>query len=208
MPALPPVHGVVKTVVNGTVATEPFVNIFYWLMDDLSGLNNSQALQIATGTFNSYNTNMMSQFPTNVTLRSVQAIDLTSSTGGVAIFASTGAGTGGSNIGAAQNCVLVSHKIARRYRGGHPRTYFPSPSSINLQDPQHWTTTLITTFQTKYNAFVTGVIGTVVTGNTIDNHVSVSFRSGGGPRAIPVVDVISSSVAEVQVATQRRRTGR
>lgn len=208
MATLPPVPGVVKTVIQGVINNVPCNNIFYWLMDTTSGITDAQALQVATGVHGAWKTNMLPRFVTSYVLQSVAAEDLTSASGGQAVFAGSFAGSNGSTAISSSTAKLISHKIARRYRGGHPRTYAPPPAAPALADPQHWTTADVTGTQTAYNAFVTGVIASTVTGNTIDQHVSVSYFSGHAMRVTPIIDVIKSSVVETVVATQRRRIGR
>jgi hypothetical protein len=205
---LPPVPGVVKTVVQGAINNIPVNNIFYWLMDTTAGITDAQALQVATGVHNAYKTNMLPRFTNFYTQIQTTAQDLTTVSGGQGIFALSTAGSNGTQEIASSTCHLVSHKIARRYRGGHPRTYFPPAAGLALNDPQHWTAADVNGFQLAYNAFVAAAISSTVTGNTIDQHVSVSYHSGRVVRPVPVIDIIKSSVCETMVATQRRRIGR
>lgn len=203
-----PVPGVVKTVVEGNINGVSCNNIFYWLMDDLAGLDNAQALQVATAVHQSYSSHLLAWITSAYTLKQTTSEDLTSASGGTSAFASSASGSFGAQEIAASTATLVTHKIARRYRGGHPRTYLPPFSGLALADPQHWTSANTNGLQTAWGAFVTAVVAATVTGNTISQHVSVSFHSGGAPRAVPLVDPIASSVVELMVATQRRRIGR
>lgn len=203
-----PVPGVVKTVVEGNINGVPCNNVFYWLMDDLSGLDNAQATQVATGVHDAYSTSLGPWITSAYTLQQTTAEDLTSVSSGTGVHGASHAGSFGAQEIAASTATLVTHKIARRYRGGHPRTYLPPFSGLALADPQHWTSANVNGLQTAWGAFVSAAVATTVTGNTISQHVSVSFRSGNAPRAVPLIDPISSSIVETMVGTQRRRIGR
>lgn len=206
--AFVPVPGVVKTVVEGNINGVPCNNIFYWLMDDTAGLDNAQAVQVATAVHSSYNTHLLSWIISAYTLQQTTAEDLTSVSGGTGVFGGSHPGSFGAQEIAASTSTLVTHKISRRYRGGHPRTYLPPFSGLALADPQHWTSANVNGLQTAWGAFVSGVVSGTVTGNTISQHVNVSFRSGNAPRVTPLIDPISSSIVETMVGTQRRRIGR
>jgi hypothetical protein len=208
MPTLPPVPGVVKTVITGTISGASFANIFHWQMDTTGGLSNAQATQIATGVLNAYNSNVTLSLSPVVIVDSCDATDLTSTSGGVGTHTNAVTGSGTTGTPSANTCCLVKHVIARRYRGGHPRTYLPPMGATALLSSNTWQSGGVSVLQTNFNAFITGALGTTVTGNTIAAHVNVSYYSAHVLRSSPVVDLISGSIVESMVATQRRRVGR
>ena len=208
MPPLPAVPGVVRTAVEGTIAGSPFANIFHWLMDTTSGITNAQATTIANSVYSHYATMISGLMGTDIIATACFATDLTSSSGGVGSAA--GSSAGGNLPGGipASTSVLVKHIISRRYRGGHPRTYLPPMSHVSLLDEKNWSGSSTANMQSAWDTFVSGVLGTSVSGNTIDAHVNVSYHSGHALRPTPVIDNISGSVVEQPYATQRRRLGR
>jgi hypothetical protein len=215
MPTLPNVPGGVKVVCEGTVGSAPYANIFHFILDTTTGITNAQAVQIATGVHTAMKNNLMTYLPSNVNLLQTVAQGLSSASDGVGAFAQTQPGGGGTTIGPANNCLLVKHIIARRYRGGHPRTYLPGLTVNYMADPQHWTAAQVTNLQGAWNAFITACVATVITGNVIDNHVNVSYYGDRHPQTVPptprptpLIDIIQQSTVEATIATQRRRVGR
>ena len=149
------------------------------------------------------------KYSTATDVNAVQGIDLSTTTGSVGSAATVTHGTNPSVPTAAQVCVLVSHRIARHYRGGHPRTYMPGFSTASLVDSTHWGTTDVAAQQTLYTALVNSIntaVGLVT--SSVCAHVNVSYHSGHALRPVPVVDGISGSTVQTLVATQRRRVPR
>jgi hypothetical protein len=116
-------------------------------------------------------------------------------------------------------------KIARRYRGGKPRTYLPMGDSGYLLNPQEWNTTFLGLAQAALNQIISDYAVTTVAGCSLGTLVNVSYYSGftirpsppiAGVRAknIPtvrtaaVVDAVTSWTAEAKLASQRRRNTR
>ncbi|MFZ0169912.1 MAG: hypothetical protein WAL64_10950 [Candidatus Dormiibacterota bacterium] len=164
-----------------------------------------------------------SQWGSDVTLIGCKVTDLSSHSGGVGEHAqSTVGGRSGIPLPASA-CVLVNYQIARRYRGGKPRSYFPWFTSEDIVTAQTWDSSVITAVDSALSAFFAGVAGISVGGCTITQHVNVSYYNGftarenmgtgrwknvPNLRATPLVDPILSFAASLRIANQRRRTGR
>lgn len=146
--------------------------------------------------------------------------DLNSTTGAVGSYFHTTNGTAGAEYLPPEVAFLVSNEIARRYRGGHSRTYWPFGTAANLSAPNSWAATFVTLVHTKVQAVYTTFIGKVAGGCTITAHVNVSYYSGftsvQSPtthrwrniptvRGAPLVDTITAVVARVEPASFRRR---
>jgi hypothetical protein len=156
----------------------------------------------------------------NVILSAINAIDLSSATGaiGVAAPAVTGTRTGDPvSIGTA---VVDSYSIARRYRGGHPRGYWPFGNSLDLGTLQTWADAFVAEAQSEFNAWWLDVGTSGWSGAGTINHVNVSYFSGftvvinpmtgrarNVPtlRGIPIVDLVAGTTVRTKVGTQRRR---
>jgi hypothetical protein len=136
----------------------------------------------------------------------VRVTDLTTLTGSEGTHAFNLAGTDTVNVPMpASACVLVDHTISRRYRGGHPRTYYPALSALQYSAPNHWVSGAVSQMGNAVDAFAAeastfnegGCVGVYV--------VNVSYVTGGAPRVAPVIDQITGSVVSGIIRSQRRR---
>jgi hypothetical protein len=152
--------GVAQSKFTGTTYGIPFALIWHWRFGTSTAAWNATDLTTLANTlFNSFNTRLKAFFPTTVSFQSVQTVDLTNAT--PATGASTGAAyAGGSTSNFTANvCILINFHIAARYRGGHPRTYLPTPYAAASSDGRTVTPSAVTSYQ---NGFV-GMVGDVVT---------------------------------------------
>lgn len=125
MPALLPVPGVVQLTVNQTFAGVPVVNVHYVQSIDESGWTEAQ-LALLASTYTGWLTGATSfrQLQSSaLAYTRLDLVDLTSDTSPQlsANLASVGSSAGATE--AAQVAMCIGWTIARRYRGGHPRTY-------------------------------------------------------------------------------------
>jgi hypothetical protein len=105
----------------------------------------------------------------------------------------------------AQMCMMVNYSIARRYRGGHPRTYYPGPAGSHLDTPQNWDSDVISAMETAVAALY-GVLDTAASGTTdLSGQVCVSYQDGDAWRVDNLVESITEAIVSGAVRTQRRR---
>jgi hypothetical protein len=217
MPPLPPVPNVIKLELMGTLSgSNPWANILYfqWSGTALTIDMNTWMTAVA----NSWGTNFAPYTSPNYVLTSLKAVDLTSSSGAASFIITNKPGTDASQFGPSNATVTVRHYIPRRYRGGHPKTFLVCGDPSQLVNNTTWSSSFISTMQTKWNAFMAAC--EVTSGAlTINTHVNVSFyqgfhnvtepsgrqRSVPTPRSTPLVDQVTSSVVQTQVGSQRRR---
>lgn len=129
---------------------------------------------------------------------------------------------GGKSAGAlsGSTALLVNYHIARRYRGGKPRSYLPWLVETDLTDRRNWNAAAVTTAVTALEAFMSIAIGTTGGSTVLTNHVNVSYYSGfdvvtnpitgrarnvSKRRTTPVVDVITGITGSTRPGSQRRR---
>jgi hypothetical protein len=120
----------------------------------------------------------------------------------------------------AQICTVISYRIARRYRGGHPRGYWPFGAQTGLVDAGHWTSGYASAVDTQIAAFFTAVQAAGWAGAGTLSHVSLSYFSGftvitspttGRARNVPTVrsspliDPVVTLKTQTSIGTQRRR---
>lgn len=216
MPALPAVPGVVQVEWGGTLSgTNKWLNrvhIAYTgappsLIDLTAYATNIAGALVAQ---------LTPLQPAATTIDGVTVVDLSSALGAVGeSFGSTpGTRAGGEIPGSA--AALVSYRVLRRYRGGHPRTYLPVGVTTDLLTQSTWQAA----FVTAVGAAIDGILVACVTTSgafTPSHQVSVSYYGGAPPvdeksalRAVPIVDAIADDafVVSAEVASQRRRIGR
>lgn len=168
---------------------------------------------------NAWNTNLAPLMGPIAGLNNVQITDLTSATAAQTIQAQSHQGTRtGANMSAAI-CVIIKFKIARRYRGGHPRYYQPGGVATDLVTPQQWNSTFIAAVQSAFAAFIAASILSPPTNIGTMAHVNVSYFAGftvvvpagrrarnvPSPRPTPAVDAVVSYSVNPLLGSQRRR---
>lgn len=156
--------------------------------------------------------------PEQVTLEEVTCTDLSSDTSpeGSATDGTAGALSGGLSGSA---CVVISDEIARRYRGGHPRQYWPFGSESKLGSAQTWDPTFVGDVVTAFAGFLADIEDNMPTGLTFTNWANVSYFKGfenhtypsGRTRAVPtvrssvVIDPVTAFTVRSSIGSQRRR---
>jgi hypothetical protein len=145
--------------------------------------------------------------------------DLSSDTGAIGQWTGSIAGTTGGASLPANACAVVNHGIARRYRGGRPRTYLRCGTAGTLNGTNEWTTTFQGQVLAGWEAFIAEVLALTGFGFTIQAIVNVSWYSGNTvfttptgrarnipvARTTPIVDDITGSSVALKVGSQRRR---
>lgn len=219
MPALPPVPQVLRfQFVMGLAG----INVFtHWFFQYTGGApSNTDAAALAT----SASTNWQAQYAplaaSTVSLVAANVTDLTSPTAAFGTNATTRVGTRAGSELTANDCVLVNMKVARRYRGGKPRQYWPFGVQGDLLSPFFWSTTFQSLVATNLATFNSNLLALTWTGGNISRPVNVSYFQGftvvtnpitGRARNVPklrttpVVDPVTAYAVSQRVATQRRR---
>jgi hypothetical protein len=174
---------------------------------------------MAAGVGTAWGANIAPLISAGVALNLVECIDLTSATASVGSDSTVhNSSRGGSaNVLGAATC--ISFKLNRRYRGGHPRNYWPAPSGADLSDSNTWTGAFVTAAHAGAVAFFAAVEALHGAWATTLDHVNVSYFHGftnvtfpsGRTRPVPtlrgapVVDDVVAYRVNPQVASQRRR---
>ena len=152
-------------------------------------------------------------------LTEVDVLDITTLTGASGQW--TGDNAGGSTgtqipASAASNCEFG---IARRYRGGKPRIYWPAPSASNMLDAGHWTEDFTGIIGSATTAFFAAIAALDIGAMGVLSHVNVSYYDGftnvtnssGRTRAAPkyrtaaLVEPVESYIPKAEISSQRRR---
>jgi hypothetical protein len=168
-----------------------------------------------------WGTNIAAAMPAASSLTRITMTDLSSVLGAVYDETVSVPGTGGGTALPANVCMVFDFKIARRYRGGKPRSYLSGlPESI-LADPQTWVGSQLTAYTNAWQAFINAVISGVPSALSPSAHINVSYyfgftvvtnpvtgRARNVPklRTTPLSDVVIGIKGNPRVGSQRRRS--
>lgn len=166
--------GVAQTVFSGHIGAQPWASIMHWQIGSTTAPWTLANLQLLCDScHNSYSTEWAAQIGNNVHMEQVAGVDLGTTTPVATV--SAGAPIVGSAPGQLEPsslCDTVLYKINSRYRGGHPRGYWPFCSQSNLVNESQFTPAHITFVQTQFAAMVTAIVGAFGTaGSTTLLHV-------------------------------------
>jgi hypothetical protein len=218
MPPLPAVPNVLKASLDWSISSD--VSARTGLFFSYSGTepNNAACTALAGDIYAAFAVNN-GDWDVDTSLIGCEVIDLSSTTGGVGLHSGSVPGSLTQPISGASS-VLANYLIARRYRGGRPRSYWPFGDASVVGNRQTWEATFITGVTTHLTAAFGAVIGATSGGTTITNHVNVSYYDGftvvTSPttgrarnvpklRSVPLVDAIVGFNVATRIANQRRR---
>ena len=205
---LPLAPGAIKTALGFSVGTDASVSSHFFWQTSSSGITTAQLTTLAGDIAGAYSTDLAQLATGYVHLHQVEATDLSTAATAPGLWAGDHAGTNSNDPLAASTAALFNLKIARRYRGGHPRLYMPFGWQGALTGPQTWTNAFIASANTQMAAFVAAIIGSGGGAPTITSLANVSYRTGKSYRATALVEPVSSFPLNPIPGTQRRRMGR
>lgn len=218
MPPLPAVPNVVKASLDWTISSD--VDARTGLFFEYSGStpSNAACTALAGDVYAAFAANN-GDWDHDTSLVGCTVIDLSSSSGGVGVHSGSVPGSLATPISGA-SAVLANYLIARRYRGGRPRSYFPFGDASVVGNRQTWEASFITGVTTHLAAAFAACIGSTSGGTTLSQHANVSYYDGTrvviSPttgrarnvpilRATPLVDTIVGFSVATRIANQRRR---
>lgn len=217
MPPLVAVPNVLKVEVKGTNSSNDWANVLHCKYSSAPpsvGDIGTMVTELVTA----WTATMVPLCPPDTVFTGFAVTDLSSDMGAFVEEETSTAGGSTADKLPASTAFLVSYLTARRYRGGHPRTYLYIGADENLQDECNWNDAFVTTVSTAWQAFSETFSqtygGLVTTGMCAVSYVSKYAPNGGPPRYyrdVPVVydlDPTEGAVYEKSLATQRRRQRR
>jgi hypothetical protein len=138
----------------------------------------AQAQAAADAAHNAYVTSCLSLLEASYTLTQVKVTDLSSASGPIGVNTTSAAGTRTGLSNAASVCVLMNIPVARRYRGGKPRVYWPWGVNADLVTPQTWSTAFLTACATAWNAFGNALVSSLSSWAPTAGICTVSYIAG------------------------------
>jgi|SRR5271165_612507 len=150
----------------------------------------------------------------------VDVLDITDDMGASGFWTGSDAGTNTGTPLPADACMNVEYDIARRYRGGKPRIYFPGATDGNQLNDTTWQSSFIADYAAAVPAFFSAIHSGAPGSMGDVNHISLSFYKGftnetpTGKRyyATPtyrtpnaISDPITGYAPKAEISSQRRR---
>lgn len=219
MPALPSPGKVVRVDLFQTIGANTRVKNRVFFSYTGAGPTVSDLNTLATTISNAWNTNMVPQQNTGCTLTGITITDLASASGAQTVTSVSRIGTLAGTALNAGVAMIIKLKIARRYRGGHPRYYHAGRVVADLATSTSWVAANVTALVTAFTAFIAACVTTPPTNLGTMAQVNVSYFAGftnrtnsagrtfprPSVRATPTVDTVTSQAGNNLVGSQRRR---
>lgn len=224
MPALPSVPKVLQLAIQTELSDDNYkaINRVHFAYTGTAP-SPAQLDSFATTVLTAFASALVPSMGNNKSITMVNAIDLSSPTAAVGEASGANIGTLAGLPLSDDDAMVMSATVARRYRGGHPRSYLLVGDSTKLDTGHTWDSTFLAAVQTAWAGFITAVEGAGWAGAGTLSPVNVSYYEGftnltspagrnynvpklrvGGP----VVDAITTYVARALLGTQRRRLAR
>ena len=218
MPALPSIPNALKISLLWSISSDVNARTGLFFAYSGSAPNNAACNAFASAAFAAWGA-FGQDWDVDTSLTGVECVDLSSASGGVGIHSASVPGNLNAPISGASS-LLVNYQIARRYRGGRPRSYLPWGDQTKVGNRQTWDATWVSTVTTHVEDAIAGIVGQTSGGTTITNHVNVSYYDGftvvtspttGRARNVPklrttpLVDAIVGLSLSTRIANQRRR---
>jgi hypothetical protein len=219
---LPDVAKTVRVALIHTYGSDIDVVTRFFIRYSGTAPTNAQLDTFSGAVDSAWGTNLAAECNTLVTLTEVTATDLTTTSAAQGLFTTSDPGTRSGTLLPADACATAAYVIPRRYRGGHPRGYWPFGVTTDLASPQTWGSSFVAEFTGQLASFFAAVeaAGWAAAGTL--SHVNVSYflgfhvvtspttgRARNVPtlRGTPLVDTVSVVVGRTRIGSQRRRLG-
>lgn len=208
---LPDVLNVARVKMIGSNQGTPWVALFFWHY--LAGtVTAGDLVSLCIGFATAWDTNMKAAFATTVSMTNVEAYDLSSRTGAQGTASGLGPGTRAGTPLPASIAAVASWKVNYRWRGGHPRTYWPAGTTGDVEQGHLWTTAAAQAFDTASGAFLTAVNALTIGGQggylTCVRYVHTPAPGAPPEYFDPPLDLRIQDVSvDRRLDTQRRRLG-
>lgn len=220
MPPLPNVPKVVKVALRFTDGINVDIITRFYIQYSGTAPGNTDLDTYAAVVGGAFGSNLAGDLNEALSLIEVECIDLSSASSAAGTDASVIPGTATDAPVPVDAALVSSYVIGRRYRGGHPRGYWPLGQSTNLETPQTWKSAFVSGVHASLDGFFSDIRAAGWSGAGTLNHVNVSYfhgftvvtdpttgRARNVPtvRATPLIDTITSRVERIRIGTQRRR---
>jgi len=209
----------VRVRVSGTDAAGNSWGTRFYLSYSGSAPSGANCATLASDIASSWNGDFGSLIQADTITTEVDVLDIATDAGLSGQWTGSDAGSRSGDILPAQTAMNVEYGIARRYRGGKPRAFFPLGVITDLSTSNAWAGSFLTATTTAVEAFFTAIAALDVGSMGTLAHVNLSYYKGftnitnssGRERAVPTYratalhDVITGYFPKSILGSQRRR---
>lgn len=173
--------------------------------------NATDCTSLATRAAAGFTTAVGALFHTATILKQVVVTDMQGNDGAQGSWTGSHPGTDIQAFVPAGSAILMSLHVAARYRGGHPRVYWPPGTSGSMASTTAWSTTFISSAQTALSAFLNNLQNFTAGGTVTGSQYAISYYKGkdanGKPavRPTPLPLAVTSRTVQTQIASMRPR---
>lgn len=207
---LPDVANVMKLRLIGQNMGAPWVNVMHISFTG-AAMDQASVNTIATAIRGYWATRFAPLFITNAALTTVELTDLTNRTGVIGTDTTGAAGTDATAGAPTSLAACLTLKVAKRYRGGHPRMYLAGVNASVYTNGRTWSPTRQAAYQAAGRGFL-GDINAIIIGSRTYALCAVSYYQSVNkvvsyktpPQVYPITDVVMHS----RVDSMRRRLGK
>lgn len=206
MPALPSPGKVLKVQLVWTInASAGCMNVLHYNYSN--GPPNAADLNaICTFIANALGTTQTVNLPASTALTGIIATDLAGTAGYQGAWSGNKPGTDPSAPASiATNCTLMNLHVQARYRGGHPRIYWPGMGENHALNGSQWQAASVSQFNSAFQTWLGAVNGHVQGTTTVGAQCVVSYYRNHAVRPTPVVLNVNTWTTNPGIASQRRR---
>lgn len=223
MPALPAVPHVARLQLLFQNAVDMDIMVRQYVsFSPADTLDNAACTAYALAAAGAFNGNLAAYMHPDLKLHSVRATNLTDTVTGDAVVVEDTPGSAAGTPLPAGVALLVNFAVARRYRGGKPRNYWPLFTESDTDTPGQWKAASLAALAPHMTTYLTAIAGGNNYGGVVFNEqVNVSYYEGvelpitlpsgrvkqaSKPRDTPLVDAITAHALNPMYGSQRRRT--
>jgi hypothetical protein len=213
--------GVAQLRYSGTIGVNTWANVLHWYAGVAAPWTQSQINALSTVAQSAYTTDLAPIFSNDVKLNEVQVVDLSDQTLREATIA--GLNVAGTIVGLPPTlaaCQMVNLQIGARYRGGHPRIYWP-PATVNqTADSDTWTAGAVSNVNAAMNSWTVAITNAMTTAGLAGSSLCApryqyQYNDNAAKKRYDKVRVtfkgpfpVTNWLASAQIRTQRRRLGK
>lgn len=213
--------GVAQLRFAGKIGGNSWACILHWNAGVAAPWTQSQVDSLATTAHSAYNTNLTPLFTNQVVLNEIQAVDLSDQVqreNTIEGLTEVGGQTGVAPTLAA--CLMINLHIGARYRGGHPRVYWPPGPNTDTSDADTWQAGTVTAMDNAFGSFQSAIRTALVSAGLANNGLcaprySYQYVDNTAKKRYDKVRQsflgpfpVSSWNTSNQIRTQRRRLGK
>jgi hypothetical protein len=193
--------------------------IRFYLSYSGSAPTGANCTTLASDISTAWATNFNGLVPDDIALNEIDVLDIATDSGLSGQWNGSAQGTRGAAGPPYQVAMNVEYGIARRYRGGKPRSYFPFGVAGDYATDSTWSSSLVTAVNSGVTAFYAAIAALSIGAMGTLAHVNLSYYKGftnvtnpsGRERAVPtyrssaLLDTVTGYSAKTVMGSQKRR---